>query len=111
MSGEIMIGKCMYCMRMSNLERTYFHFNIKCECHSPNHFESVEHCVACKPKMPSFTSILLKKNFVEKSFFEDHQGNKVYLKDFKEDITGKHPTLSDEIRIWIPTTFIEVGSL
>lgn len=44
-----MSGKCQICGKVGQLQRTYFHYNIKCECHSPNHVELVDHCVDCTP--------------------------------------------------------------
>ena len=105
--GETIIGKCMYCMKYTNLQRTYFRFNLDCECHSPKHFEIVEHCGSCTPKRPSYTSVLLKKNLVNKSYFQNNSIDvKVYLKDLKVDTSCKSPTLSSEIRLWIPTHII-----
>ena len=53
-------GKCEICGKETYLQRTYFHYEIECECHSPNHFELVIHCLNCIPKEPTFTKILLK---------------------------------------------------
>lgn len=49
------IGTCEICgEKMVYLKRTYFKFDgIKCECHSPCHFELVNHCHQCVPKPPN----------------------------------------------------------
>lgn len=103
-SGEVMIGKCMYCLKLKNLDRKYFHFNIKCECHSPNHFEIVEHCMSCTPKCPSYTSIILKEEFVNSHYIENTEDHsRTYFTEFKEDKTKPSSGLKGEIRLWVPT--------
>ena len=110
-TGEIMIGKCIYCLKFKNLNRKYFHFNIKCECHSPSHFEIVEHCMACTPKCPSYTSVVLKKEYAEKHFIENTDtGDKIYFNELTPDKIRTKQHLSDEVRVWIPTKYIMEGS-
>jgi len=53
-------GQCGICKTYTQLNRTYFHYDIKCECHSPYHFDLVEHCKNCIPKQPNETKINLK---------------------------------------------------
>ncbi len=53
-------GKCDICKKVTNLQRTYFRYDIKCECHSPSHFEIVYHCKDCIPQEPKTTIITLK---------------------------------------------------
>lgn len=60
MSGAVEYGHCKYCHKETFLERTYFRYDIKCECHSPSHFEIVYHCKDCKPIEPEETRIILK---------------------------------------------------
>ena len=60
MCGEIEFGKCDLCPNETQLQRTYFRYDIKCECHSPNHFEIVRHCANCTPKEPTETKITVK---------------------------------------------------
>ena len=55
MSCDIEFGKCDICGKEENLERTYFEYDINCECHSPKHFELVSHCKDCVPSMPTET--------------------------------------------------------
>lgn len=57
MSSEFEYGKCEVCGEEGVLERTYFEYPIKCECHSPNHFEIVRHHKDCIPKEPEYTTI------------------------------------------------------
>lgn len=59
MAGENEFGKCQICGNEGNIERTYFRYDIKCECHSPNHFEIVFHCKDCIPKEPLETKIII----------------------------------------------------
>jgi hypothetical protein len=58
--GDIETGKCQVCGKEGAVQRTYFRYDIKCECHSPNHFEIVWHCATCEPKEPIETKILIK---------------------------------------------------
>lgn len=60
MSGEMMFGKCQCCGKERPLIRTYFHYPVKCECHSPNHFEIIDHCAECTPKEPTYTKVEFK---------------------------------------------------
>ena len=55
--GEIEVGKCEVCGNEKQLKRKYFHYDFKCECHSPNHFELVRHCNECTPKAPVSTKV------------------------------------------------------
>jgi hypothetical protein len=58
--GDIEIGICDICKTESQLGRTYFHYDIKCECHSPNHFELVVHCKNCTPQPPTKTNVTIR---------------------------------------------------
>ena len=58
--GEQEYGKCDLCGKESVLARTYFDYPIKCECHSPRHFEMVKHCDDCVPKMPKDIKVKLR---------------------------------------------------
>lgn len=60
MSGENEAGKCQICGKDGIIERAYFRYNIKCECHSPQHFEIVWHCEGCVPKEPVETKLSIK---------------------------------------------------
>lgn len=76
MSGDKEIGICEVCKEVKTLKRTYFKYAIKCECHSPNHFEFVRHCENCIPKEPIETRVLMNtdklKNIItiDKNKFE-----------------------------------------
>lgn len=60
MSGNIEVGKCEVCGKENvQLTRTYFNYNLKCECHSPNHFEKISHCKDCEPIEPTYTKVSL----------------------------------------------------
>ena len=77
--GDIEYGKCSYCGNEDILYRRYFHYPIKCECHSPEHFEIVWHCRNCVPKEPEITKITLKtselKNIIRKVKLEKIKKN------------------------------------
>lgn len=60
MSGDTEFGKCELCGKDSYLVRTYFHYNIDCICHSPNHFDIIRHCNECRPTKPAYTNMLIK---------------------------------------------------
>lgn len=60
MCGSVNFGKCDICGKEANLNRKYFYYGIKCECHSPEHFEIVEHCSECTPKPPKRTTITIQ---------------------------------------------------
>ena len=51
-------GKCQICGKVRKIYRTYFYYDIKCECCGciidgrPMHFELVRHCGECVPKIP-----------------------------------------------------------
>lgn len=55
--GDIEFGQCEVCNKENILRRTYFHYDIKCECHSPNHFVIIRHCNECEPKQPLTTAV------------------------------------------------------
>jgi hypothetical protein len=58
--GEQEYGKCDVCGKEGSLQRTYFRYDIECECHSPGHFELVCHHKECVPKEPRYTNVELK---------------------------------------------------
>ena len=60
MQGDSEYGFCGTCLKEGDITTTYFHYNIKCDCHSPNHFEIVWHCPTCEPQEPQTTQITLK---------------------------------------------------
>ena len=55
--NNIEYGICDICGREANLQRKYYHFNIKCECHLPTHTEMVKYCSDCVPLRPAETTI------------------------------------------------------
>jgi hypothetical protein len=60
MSGSNEFGKCEVCGREGIVNRTYFHYDIPCECHGEKHFEIAWHCATCTPKEPELVSISVK---------------------------------------------------
>jgi hypothetical protein len=65
MSGSSEFGRCEICKKQTYLERTYFRYNIKCECHSPYHFELIIHCKDCVPIEPVNTVIQLNTKYLK----------------------------------------------
>ncbi len=64
MSGEMEYGKCQICKKETYLERTYFRYDLKCECHSPQHFELIIHCKDCVPVEPRVIRVeLVAENY------------------------------------------------
>ena len=64
--GDIEFGKCDVCGKDSlQLTRTYFRYNIRCECHSPFHFELICHCADCVPKEPLQTKVTFKTEYLK----------------------------------------------
>ena len=59
MRGDKELGKCGYCGYIGPINRKYFYYGIKCECHSPEHFQIVWHCDNCEPKDPGIGNITL----------------------------------------------------
>ena len=66
--GNQEFGICDICGKEAALSRTYFHYNIPCECcgckedGKDMHFEMVKHCKDCVPEMPTEIHPLLKDN-------------------------------------------------
>lgn len=65
MSGSCEFGKCDICKKEAYLQRTYFKYNIKCECHFPYHFELVCHCSDCVAVEPKETRVTLKTGYLK----------------------------------------------
>jgi len=92
MSGSVEFGKCEVCGKGTILQRTYWHYNIKCECHSPNHVEMIRHCKDCVPIEPKITKIdirtdQLKLSQSQPAISEEEIYNYIHLK--REEIL--HP--------------------
>jgi len=58
--NEIEHGTCEVCGKKADLIRKYFYYGIKCECHSPEHFELIRHCKNCQPETPKQTTISIE---------------------------------------------------
>lgn len=59
-------GTCEICRKENTLlERTYFHYDIRCECHSPTHSDLVRHCTNCIPMEPETTRIILRTSSIK----------------------------------------------
>ena len=55
--GDVEVDICDICGEKHTLQRKYYYYGIKCQCHSPEHFEIVRHCSTCIPKPPEKTTI------------------------------------------------------
>ena len=64
--GKIEYGKCDVCGKCGAVGRTYYHYGIKCACHSPEHFEMVRTCSLCKPREPKETKLILSTEYLKK---------------------------------------------
>ncbi len=61
MNGSVETGFCSICRTMAVVSRTYFYYDIKCECCSGDrHFEIVWTCPNCKPEAPHRISVVMK---------------------------------------------------
>jgi len=63
--SEFHFGTCDICKKQAPLQRTYFRYDIKCECHTPTHFDIVFHCSECTPKEPRTTEILIETKILK----------------------------------------------
>lgn len=63
---EMEFGRCDICGQEASLSRQYYRYKIKCECHSPQHFEICWHCSACEPQEPKSTKVYLRTADLEK---------------------------------------------
>ncbi|MGL5692376.1 MAG: hypothetical protein ACRDD8_16455 [Bacteroidales bacterium] len=89
----MMYGKCDVCGKDAILSRKYFYYGIQCECHSPEHFEIVEHCSECTPVAPSRTTISIPPSDHRKS---EPCGSAILrnLHKFKEKIASRDLPIS-----------------
>ena len=68
MGGDIEFGWCDYCGESGPINRKYYKYGVKCECHSPEHFEIVHHCNKCEPKDPGIRKIQFSNEQKHKTF-------------------------------------------
>ena len=60
-------GTCEYCNKERGLGRTYFRYDIDCECcNGKQHFEIVYHCGDCEPKDSGIRKIQLSNELKHK---------------------------------------------
>lgn len=55
----VFYGKCEVCGKETSLQRTFYVYNVSCECHHGMHSERVNHCKDCKPEEPKETRITM----------------------------------------------------
>jgi hypothetical protein len=53
MSGSIEYGNCACCGKEAQLYRTYYHYDVVCNCCVGDHFCYIAHCKDCEPKTPT----------------------------------------------------------
>ena len=63
---DAVFDKCTVCGKIGIVCRTYYEYDIKCECHSLNHVEGVNHCEECVPVEPTETVIHLRTATLKK---------------------------------------------
>lgn len=61
MCGDTEFGRCDICGEAGELQRKYYYYDIKCDCHSPKHFEVVRYCKNCSPKPPFQTKVTFSR--------------------------------------------------
>lgn len=72
--NSIELGKCDICGKETSLSRTYFYYNIPCECCGCKidgknmHFELVHHCEHCVPKIPKEITLSVKSAIDNKPY-------------------------------------------
>lgn len=72
-------GECDICKKQTFVESKFYHYGFKCDCHSPEHFERINHCKDCIPKKPPYTKVTLtdeQAQFIAKAV-EFYQNNSV----------------------------------
>lgn len=73
MNGECEFGICEICGKEKPLQRTYYRYNLKCECHNSSHSELVRHCKDCLPVEPRETRVtLLTEKLKRQEYDEDY---------------------------------------
>lgn len=50
--GDSEYGQCMYCQKIGNVQRAYYHYDVECGCCGDKHFEYIKHCDDCIPRPP-----------------------------------------------------------
>ena len=58
-------SKCDYCGIEGHINRAYYRYDIKCECHSPQHMEVVFHCNECVPTEPTQTKLTINTKYLK----------------------------------------------
>ena len=71
--GEVEYGICEICKKEAPLQRTYWYYAIKCECHSPSHFEMIRHCSDCIPTEPRTTKVIMRTETIMKGRLDLNQ--------------------------------------
>jgi hypothetical protein len=59
MGGDSEWGICDCCGNDGPIVRTYYRYDVKCECCNNKHFEIVYHCIKCEPTDPGIRKIQL----------------------------------------------------
>ena len=64
--ADLEYGVCGVCGKQNvRVHRKYYNYpDIKCECHSPHHFDLVLHCDDCEPKQPTYTRIQVRTDIL-----------------------------------------------
>ena len=71
---DIEVGICNICGKETGLRRTYFYYNIPCECcgckedGKDMHFVMIRHCKDCIPDIPDLIKPILKSPIDNKEY-------------------------------------------
>ena len=90
---DMIIGSCDICGKENvNLSKKIYHYPIKCQCHTPLHFEVVYHCEDCQPVEPELTNISIRTDELHK-IINDTTGGCAHIYVLQDNTTGKHDIL------------------
>lgn len=92
-----MYGKCSVCGKEGPLMRTYWHYDIKCECCSPKHFEYRCHCLTCVPTEPRETRVSLLTSNVQSSLKRTSDVEKLFYEHGEEVAKGLFLIRADDL--------------
>ena len=110
--GACEVGRCQVCGRENvPLQRTYYNYDIPCECCGPAHFVMVRHCSNCTPQEPMYSKVEFKTEDLKNPYklaqkiidFAEQQENKrrstqvVTLKEKPESLSSIESENKNEI--------------
>jgi hypothetical protein len=81
----VFYGKCEVCGKETSLQRTYYAYNMPCECHHGRHSEHVNHCKDCKPREPLQTRITMDTKKLKQVIIE-HESMREAMQEFVDRV-------------------------